>query len=100
MFEQLLILALAVIGGPALIFLLLRPRALCVVKVKGGVAKLAKGRAPRGFLESCQQIADDCKAAEGKVRIVSRRGGVSFLFSRGIPKRSRQRIRNAWHCHI
>jgi hypothetical protein len=92
------ILFLAILGFT--LFMLFRPKAVFVLKIRNGKVRVIKGRVPRGFIEDCQQLVSENNLRRGTIRAVKMSGRVSLRFSYSIPKRNHQQFRNAYRFHI
>jgi hypothetical protein len=66
------------------------------IRLSDGRASVAKGKAPRGFVEDCEAVARDAGLEGGSVWGTGSAKNVSLMFSSGIPDDVRQRLRNAW----
>ena len=67
-----------------------------VIAVENGAVRKVRGKVAEAFLWDVRSICEDCHITSG--RIVGWRLGrrVTLMFSARIPKRFRQRFRNAW----
>lgn len=66
------------------------------IRLSGGRASVAKGKAPRGFVEDCEAVAQDTGLDRVSVWGVGSPRNASLMFSSGMPDNVRQRLRNAW----
>jgi hypothetical protein len=96
--ELVIKLALVAVAG-VIVWLILQPRALFVIVIRDGRAEIAKGKAPRNFLEDVNHICHDRHIHSGKIRGVRMGKRVLLAFSRQIPANLRQSFRNAWGVH-
>ncbi|MHC4654766.1 MAG: DUF3634 family protein [Planctomycetota bacterium] len=51
------VLFLVILG--LVLFLLFRPKAIFVIKIRDGKVKVIKGKVPRGFIEDCEHLASE-----------------------------------------
>jgi hypothetical protein len=86
--------AIAVLG--ALIWLVLRPRYLFVIRIEGGVPRVARGQGTRAFLGQVAQACAEAGVAHGWVGAAPQGRRVRLVFSRTIPASCQQRLRNSW----
>lgn len=93
-----MVLFLALLG--LILFLLLRPKAVFVLKIACGKVRVINGRVPRGFIEDCERLISENNLRRGKIRAVKMSGRISLRFSYSIPKRHHQQFRNAYRFHI
>ncbi len=90
-----LLVALAGLGaGVAAIILDARKR--FVVAFGGDGVRVERGSPPRDFIRGCRDVARMYGVNRGKVYALRTRSGVQLRFSRGIPERARQPLRNVW----
>jgi hypothetical protein len=78
------------------LFTIVRPRPVFVVRIRDGVPRAARGQVTRGFL---QDVAETCArhgVENGVVRGLVAGRRINLGFSRGIPGPCRQQIRNLW----
>jgi hypothetical protein len=74
----------------------LRPRSAFIVRIKGGVPRVAEGTVTRAFL---QEIAETCErhgVSHGVVRGVVKGQRITLAFPRGMPPPCQQQLRNIW----
>ena len=93
-----MVLFLSIMG--LILFLLLRPKAVIVLKIENGKVRVIKGKVPRGFIEDCERLISENNLRRGTIRAVKISGRVSLRFSYSIPKRHHQQFRNAYRFHI
>jgi Protein of unknown function (DUF3634) len=73
-----------------------RPRSAFVVRIKGGVPRVARGIVTRAFL---QEIAETCGrhgVDDGVVRGVVKGRRITLTFTGGMPPPCQQQLRNLW----
>lgn len=96
MAETLLTVVALAVGG-WIIWNLLRPQFLFIIRIEAGVLRVTKGKLTVAFLD---EIADACRQANvadgwiGGVQVGRRE---SLRFSKSIPPGLRQRLRNIWN---
>ena len=83
----------------ALVWWLIRPRPVFVIRIREGRAELDSGEAPDEFVEDCRRIARDCRIADGAVTGYRRSGHVTLKFAGQVDPSEHQRFRNAWNFH-
>lgn len=71
-------------------------RTVFVVEFVDGVAYTRRGRPPGGFVSACTDVARLYGIRRGRIRAVRGRGTVRLTFSKEIPERARQPLRNVW----
>ncbi|MBA1148743.1 DUF3634 family protein [Ectothiorhodospiraceae bacterium WFHF3C12] len=67
-----------------------------VVKFKQGRAEVVRGHAPNGFISACNDIARLYGIDDGRVECQTRGSKARLKFSKEIPERAHQPIRNVW----
>ncbi|WP_435103309.1 DUF3634 family protein [Arhodomonas sp. AD133] len=91
---------LAIILGTAVVALfagfVIHGRTIFVVAFRADGPTAERGRPPPGFLDGCRDIARLHKVNRGRVRCVRTGRGQALRFSRDLPERARQPIRNIW----
>jgi len=70
--------------------------AVFVIVFENGWARVVRGRAPAAFAADVQAICTDCRLPYAVVRGHRLGRRVTLGFSRHVPRRYRQRFRNAW----
>src|SRR5262245_23441004 len=75
-----------------------QPRFTVVVRIRDGVARVTRGKAPATFVREVEQV---CGATVSRGWVGGARKGqrVVLAFSRSIPESCRQQLRNLWHLH-
>ena len=96
--EALIKVAVVVLAA-TVVWYLVRPRYAFVVRIRGGVPRLVKGKATVAFLQALGQVCADSAISDGWVRGVGRGQDISLVFSRHIPPPVQQRLRNLWSIH-
>ena len=79
-----------------MLWIVLRPRAAFVVRIKHGVPRVARGTVTRSFL---QEIADTCSrhgVSHGVIRGVVKERRITLAFQNGMPPACQQQLRNLW----
>jgi hypothetical protein len=91
------LIRLAVVGLFAwMIWSVLRPRPVFVVRITGGVPRAARGKVMQSFLDEVRAVCGRGGIRRGTVRGVVRGGRIALAFSRGIPPAVQQQLRNVW----
>jgi hypothetical protein len=73
-----------------------RPRSAFVVRIKGGVPRVAEGKVTQAFVYQIREACSRHQVGHGVVRGVIKGGRIALSFSRGIPPTCRQQLRNLW----
>jgi hypothetical protein len=76
--------------------MLKRFRRRFVIEITNRRADLTQGRAPVGFVPAVTDIARRHGIDKGLIECVGTGRDTRLKFSKGIPERARQAIRNAW----
>ncbi len=79
------------------IWLAVRPRSLFVIRIRGGRPRVASGTVTRSFLREVEEVCARTGQTRGTVRGAVRGERVVLGFSREIPDRVRQNLRNLWN---
>jgi len=87
--EYVLILAIIVI------FIVFKDRPIMVLKFENGVLTKIKGNVPTGFQASCKDIANKTPFS-GLIKVYKNRFTTKIDFSKDIPSKTKQRIRNVF----
>jgi Protein of unknown function (DUF3634) len=75
-----------------------KPR-IWVVRIKGGVPVLVKGKIAQTVVAELAEVLQRHDVRRGAIFGVKRRGTVTLGFSRAIPANCRQALRNVWSMH-
>jgi hypothetical protein len=87
-------LALLVLSIP-LVLALLRANELFLVRVRGGKARLVRGRIPPKLLSDIRDVTADTGMGDAEVRAVVEGGKAAlYVHGRQVPREARQRLRN------
>jgi Protein of unknown function (DUF3634) len=89
---KLLVLALVV----AALWWAFQPRYAFVIRIEGGVPRVARGKVTAAFLQNVGQACAELGVSRGWVGGVLRGRQVMLAFSRNIPQPCQQRLRNIW----
>jgi Protein of unknown function (DUF3634) len=73
-----------------------RPQSAFVVRIKGGVPRVAKGTVIQAFLHQIGETCGRHHVEQGVVRGVIKGRRIALSFSRGMPPTCRQQLRNLW----
>ena len=79
-------------------YLLLRPRPLFRIRIRGG-EMMVDGRVSPGFVTDCERIFRDTGVENGAVSGEGVSEGIRLHFSGAIRREHRQRYRNAWQLY-
>jgi hypothetical protein len=74
----------------------LRPRSACVVRIEGGVARIAGGKVTQAFLH---EIGETCRrhgVTDAVIRGAAKGGRIALVFSGDMPPPCKQQLRNLW----
>jgi len=67
-----------------------------LIEFHNGTPRVRQGRPPAGFLSACADIARLYGIRSGRIRCIRAMGTQQLRFSRDIPERARQPLRNVW----
>lgn len=87
--EYVLVLAVVVI------FIVFKDRPIMVLKFENGELTKTKGDVPTGFQASCKEIAHKTPFS-GQIKVYKNRFTTKIDFSKDIPAKIKQRIRNVF----
>jgi hypothetical protein len=88
---------LVLVGGA--FFVALQPRYLFMVRIQDGMARLARGKVTKAFLDEIDHTTREQGVTRGWVGGVRRGRRVVLVFARTIPPAVQQRLRNLWILH-
>ncbi|WP_440994977.1 DUF3634 family protein [Arhodomonas sp. SL1] len=92
--------AVAVLAGLAVIAVfmgfVMHGRTVYCITFEADGPVVTRGTPPAGFLSGCRDIARLYGITEGQVRCVRTAAGHRLRFSRNLPERARQPLRNVW----
>jgi hypothetical protein len=80
----------------AVVWLLSKPYAVFVVRIKQGRPSAERGKVTEAFLCAVEDICRDQGVDAGEIRGVPRGRLISLWFSKGLPRGFCQRLRNWW----
>lgn len=72
----------------------IQPRYVFVIRLEGGVPRVAKGQVPAAFLQQLGQACAELGVSRGWVAGAQRGRRLTLAFSRSVPPPCRQRLRN------
>ncbi|ABI56386.1 DUF3634 family protein [Alkalilimnicola ehrlichii MLHE-1] len=84
------------LGVAAVVGVVRHHRVAFVIAFDGKGPAVRKGAPPPGFLAACRDVARMYGVGAGKVYGVREAGGLQLAFSRDLPERARQPLRNCW----
>ena len=91
------LLALAAVGLVAVVaWLVVRPPAVFVVRIRGGTPAAMRGKVTDAFLSAIAEMGRELGVQTGEIRGVPRGRRIALWFSRGLPASFCQRLRNWW----
>jgi hypothetical protein len=70
-----------------------------IVRLRGGVPRVLKGKVSRAFLDAVAQVCRETNIRRGWLGGVRRRKRIELVFSWHFPAPIRQRLRNLWQLH-
>ncbi|UTM58813.1 DUF3634 family protein [Photobacterium sp. CCB-ST2H9] len=79
----------------AVLILVFKDRPVMVLTFEQGELVKTKGNIPAGFLNSCKDIAHR-EPFNGKVKVYKNRFTTKLIFSRDVPAKVKQKIRNVF----
>jgi hypothetical protein len=88
------VLVLAAIA--AAVWFSVKPEAVFVVRVRGGVAAATHGTVTAAFLAAVEDVCREFRIANAELRGVARGRRIALRFSAPFPAAARQRLRNWW----
>jgi hypothetical protein len=91
----LVILLLAGVGAIGW-FVVAKPSAVFVVRIRDGEPQIARGKTTGAFLAAVADVCRDLDLGAGEIRGVSRGRRIALWFSSDVPHEARQRLRNWW----
>jgi hypothetical protein len=91
------LLTLAAVGGVALVaWLVAKPPALFVVRVRDGNPRATRGKVTDAFLAAVADLLREYGVQSGEIHGVARGRRIALWFSRELPAAFCQRLRNWW----
>jgi hypothetical protein len=84
------------IAVTAVLAYFLWPRPAFVIRIEEGEARLRRGKAPSMFVEACGDVAAREGIRQGEIRGIRSGRKARLRFSRDIPARAHQALRNVW----
>ncbi len=94
--SPLILLVWAVGLAAGLAAMLWDARKAFVVTLQGGQPAVRRGHPPRDFIRGCRDVARLYGLTRGTVYGIRTSSGLQLRFSRDIPARARQPLRNIW----
>ena len=71
-----------------------------VIVIRESEVSVRRGQVPRQFLDAVEDISSSVGIAKGKITGVRQGDRIRLRFSRSIPARIHQRLRNAWNLSL
>jgi|SRR6476660_1806685 hypothetical protein len=94
------ILSIAVIVAPVVVsWVVSASTRVWVVRLRNGKPVLVKGKIPPMVVSELSEVLKRHGVRRGALYGVKRRGMVALGFSRSIPQKCRQALRNVWSMH-
>jgi hypothetical protein len=93
------ILTLLVLSGAMIVLLVLflrHVRVRFVIDLERGTARVRRGDPPAAFVRGCSEVARLFGLQRGRVLGVRTGNGIELRFSKEIPARAHQPLRNIW----
>ncbi|AHE98929.1 hypothetical protein THITH_12395 [Thioalkalivibrio paradoxus ARh 1] len=75
---------------------LMHVRVRFVIDLQGGRARVLRGDPPSAFVRGCSDVARLYRLDRGRILGVRTAGGIELRFSRDLPARAHQPLRNVW----
>ena len=88
-----LVVLAAVAAG---VWLMVKPPAVFVVRVRGGIAEATRGTVTGAFLVAVADVCREFGLHSAEVRGVAHGRRIALRFSSNVPAPARQRLRNWW----
>jgi len=79
-----------------LVFFLRHVRVRFVIDLDGGKARVRRGDPPAAFVRGCSDVARLYRLQTGRIFGIRTGNGIEIRFSKDIPGRARQPVRNMW----
>lgn len=79
-----------------LVLFLRHVRVRFIIELVGGGARVRRGDPPAAFVRGCNEVARLYRLRAGRVFGVRTARGIELQFSKDIPERARQPLRNVW----
>jgi hypothetical protein len=83
----------------AIAWLIANTRFVFWVRIRNGVPSVGRGKVAAPFLRDLVDVCGEYPIERGWVGGVRRGRGIQLAFSRSIPERCRQQLRNLWNLH-
>ncbi len=84
-----------IVGAAVIFWLVFVDRPICTMSFKSGQLGKHSGRLPQSFLHNCKEIAHK-SPFDGVIKVYSTRSGTKFVFTKGVPNKVRQQVRNVF----
>ncbi|WP_043740726.1 DUF3634 family protein [Thioalkalivibrio nitratireducens] len=75
---------------------LMHVRVRFVIDLNDGRARVLRGDPPSAFVRGCSDVARLYRVRRGRIVGVRTAGGIELRFSRDLPERAHQPLRNVW----
>ena len=90
------LLVLVILGVALVVWLVSKPDAVFVVRVRAGHAEATTGTATTAFRVAVEDVCQEFGVRAGEVRGVARGRRIALRFSTHFPPVAQQRLRNWW----
>jgi hypothetical protein len=88
---------LGVLGlGVGIVAAVVTPRPVFVVRVRGDAVVVGRGQVSAAFASDCLRLCQENNLSAATIKGFRHRGHIRLKFCRRVPKRVRQKFRNAW----
>lgn len=87
----------AIVVAVVIAWLLMQPRPVFVIRIRGREVFVSRGKVTQVFLEEVKDIFQECNVTTGAISGVQSGRNIRLIFSWHIPQRCRQRVRNVWN---
>jgi len=87
-------------AATVVVYLVLRPKAVFVIRITNAKLHVAKGSVPEKFLGDCRNIVAESDITSASIKGVNNAGRICLRFSRQIPESARQQFRNTWSIYV
>ncbi|WP_373025903.1 DUF3634 family protein [Thioalkalivibrio sp.] len=79
-----------------LVLFLRHVRVRFVIDLNGGKARVRRGDPPAAFVRGCSEVARLYRLSSGRIFGIRSGNGIELRFSKEIPDRAHQPLRNMW----
>ena len=92
----LILLGLCAAMAALLVLFLRQTRVRFIIDLDGGTASVRRGDPPKAFVRGCTDVARMYRLRSGRIFGMRSGNGIELRFSKEIPARAHQPLRNIW----